>query len=121
MIQENKFKIEKNIPLIKDSRKGSKLTNPLYQLAESMKVGDSVKFLFKEFPGIENKDWDTDKAIEHRRKMYAWESSRNAPKTLRRYLIELYGKSCVAERNLWNIPEEEITTNENGVRVWRIK
>ena len=117
----NEYKIEKNIPITKDARKGNKLTNPLYQLAQQMKVGDSVKFLFKEFPGLENKNWSDEEHIIHRKKMYDWEYSKNAPKTLRRYLIELYGKGSASERNLWNIPEEEIKTNQEGVRVWRIK
>ena len=43
----------------------------------------------------------------------------NSPKSLRRYLIELYGQGAVAERSLKNIPEEK--TNKDGVRVWRIK
>ena len=34
------FKIEKNVPLIKDSRKGGKLTNPLYLIAKKMEIGD---------------------------------------------------------------------------------
>ncbi len=115
------FKIEKNVPLIKDSRKGGKLTNPLYQIAQDMKIGDSVKFNFKDFPGVENVTWDIDKKFEHSQKMRVWEKSLNAPKTLRRYLIELCGKGSVATRDLYNIPEESLKENERGVRVWRIK
>ena len=115
------YKIEKNIPITKDARKGSKLTNPLYQIAQDMKIGDSVKFNFKDFPGVENVTWDVDKKIEHSQKMRVWEKSMNAPKTLRRYLIELYGKGSVATRDLYNIPEESLKENERGVRVWRIK
>lgn len=117
----DEYKIEKNIPILKDARKGSKLINPLYQVAQDMKIGDSVKFNFKDFPGIENINWDEDKKIEHGQKMREFEKSLNAPKTLRRYLIELYGKGSAATRDLFNIPEETLKENERGVRVWRIK
>jgi len=116
------FKIEKNIPIVKDSRKGSKLTNPLYILAQKMKIGDSIRFPLPEFvfaneikrDQYSDEEWKN--LLEKEANFNYWS---NAPKTLRRYLIELYGKGSSAERNLRNIPEEK--TDQSGVRVWRIK
>ena len=122
MIQECEFKIEKNIPIIKDSRKGGKLTNPLYLIAKEMEIGDSIRFPLPEYAHAnyekrnEYSDNEWDNLLRKKAHFNYWS---NAPKTLRRYLIELYGKGSVAERNLRNIPEEK--TDESGVRVWRIK
>ena len=122
MIQECEFKIEKNIPIIKDSRKGGKLTNPLYLIAKEMEIGDSIRFPLPEYAHAnyekrnEYSDNEWDNLLRKKADFNYWS---NAPKTLRRYLIELYGKGSVAERNLRNIPEEK--TDESGVRVWRIK
>jgi len=116
------FKIEKNVPLIKDSRKGSKLTNPLYLIAKKMEIGDSIKFPLPEFVHanyVKRDEYTDDEWNDALKKEANFNYWNNAPKTLRRYLIELYGKGSVAERNLCNIPEEK--TNESGVRVWRIK
>ena len=115
------YQIEKNVSFEKDSRKGRKLTNPLYQLAQEMKIGDSVKFVFEEFPGIEKHDFTHEEKIKHWQQESKYNNSVNAPKNFRRYLIELYGKGSVAERNIYNIPDEEIKDGESGVRVWRIK
>jgi len=115
------YQIEKNVTLIKDARKGSKFANPLYQLAEEMKIGDSVRFNFSEFPGLPKKDLTLDESIEHNRQEREYEKTFNAPKKFKRYMIELHGKGSVAERNIYNIPGEEIKDGESGVRVWRIK
>ena len=122
MIQECEFKIEKDIPIIKDARKGSKHTNPLYIIAQKMEIGDSIRFPLPEFvhanynsrDKYSDEEWDD--MISKEANYNYWS---NAPKSLRRYLLELYGKGSVAERNLRNIPEEK--TDESGVRVWRIK
>ena len=113
------IKIEKNIPIVKDARKGSKLRNPLYKIAQKMKVGDSVKLIFLEDPGIENPSFNLNESLEYRKKNYAYEDSVNAPNTLRRYLNDLYGKGSGAIRSLNNIPNEN--SKEIGARVWRVK
>ena len=113
------IKIDKNIPIEEDPRKGSKLTNPLYDTAKKMEIGDSVKFIYLEFPGLEKENCTLDELREHRQKTYDWENSRNAPNTLRRYLNDLYGKGSGAVRSLKNIPSEN--SDENGARVWRVK
>ena len=113
------MEIEKNIPILKDARKGSKLTNPLYKIAQKMKVGDSVKLIFLEDPGIESPNSNFEELLEYRKKNYAYEDSVNAPNTLRRYLNDLYGKGSGAIRSLNNLPNEN--SNEIGARVWRIK
>jgi len=110
------------VPLIKDSRKGGKLTNPLYLIAKKMEIGDSIKFPLPEFAHanyVKRDEYTDDEWNDALKKEANFNYWNNAPKTLRRYLIELYGKGSVAERNLCNIPEEK--TNESGVRVWRIK
>jgi len=122
MIQECEFKIEKNIPIIKDARKGGKHTNPLYIIAQKMEIGDSIRFPLPEFVHAnyddrhKYSDEEFDDMLSKQANYNYWS---NAPKSLRRYLIEIYGKGSVAERNLRNIPEEK--TDESGVRVWRIK
>lgn len=113
------YKIEKNIPIVKDSRKGSKLTNPLYLIAKKMKVGDSVKLIALDDPGEIQEDFTLEQQLEFRQKTYDYEDSLNAPNNLRRYLNELYGKGSGAIRSLCNIPNEN--TNQRGARVWRIK
>jgi len=122
MIQECEFKIEKDIPIIKDARKGGKHTNPLYIIAQKMEIGDSIRFPLPEFVHAnyddrhKYSDEEFDDMLSKQANYNYWS---NAPKSLRRYLIEIYGKGSVAERNLRNIPEEK--TDESGVRVWRIK
>ncbi len=103
-------KIEINVPLIKDSRKGGKLTNPLYLIAKKMEIGDSIKFPLPEFAHanyVKRDEYTDDEWNDALKKEANFNYWNNALKTLRRYLIELYGKGSVAERNLYNIPEKK--------------
>ena len=116
------FKIEKNIPIIRDSRKGSKLTNPLYLVAKEMTIGDSVRFPLPEFAHanyVQRDKYSDDEWNDLLDKEANFNYWKNAPVNLRRYLTELYGKGSSAVRSLCNIPEEK--TDQSGVRVWRIK
>ena len=79
-----------------------------------MKIGDSVRFNFSEFPGLPKKDFTLDESIEHNRQEREYEKTFNAPKKFKRYMIELHGKGSVAERNIYNIPGEEIKDGETA-------
>ena len=116
------FKIEKNVPIIKDARKGQKYTNPLYLIAQEMEIGDSIRFPLPEYVHVNYKkrdEYSNEEWEDLLNKKCDFDYYSNSPKSLRRYLIELYGQGSVAERSLKNIPEEK--TNKDGVRVWRIK